>query len=50
MALSQRGTDHPPCRDELQSAAVVAGARAECLWQGLLRVKVEQIQFTAEDI
>ena len=23
---------------------------AKCFWQGLLRVKVEQIQFTAEDI
>ena len=23
---------------------------AECLWQGLLRVEVEQLQFTAEDI
>ena len=47
-----RWNAHLPYRDELQfGAAVVAGAQCEmCLWQGLLRVQVEQLQFTAEDI
>ena len=44
MSVDHAGTNYNLWLQPLQEH------RAECLWQGLLRVKVEQIQFTAEDI